>query len=54
MSSPRCLLLCRRCGGYLPEGVPGTEGAPPLSGAGEPAALQRAEPGPGGDQEGHS
>lgn len=47
------LLLRRRCGGYLPAGVPGVEGAPPLGRAGEPAALQGAESGPGGDQEGH-
>ncbi|XP_061644092.1 alpha-1,3-mannosyl-glycoprotein 4-beta-N-acetylglucosaminyltransferase B isoform X6 [Phyllopteryx taeniolatus] len=43
----------RRCGGLLPAGVPGVEGAPALGRAGEPAPLQRTQPGPGRDQAGH-
>ncbi|XP_061541076.1 alpha-1,3-mannosyl-glycoprotein 4-beta-N-acetylglucosaminyltransferase B isoform X1 [Phycodurus eques] len=45
--------LRRRCGGLLPAGVPGVEGAPALGRAGEPASLQRTQPGPGRDQAGH-
>ncbi|XP_072771006.1 alpha-1,3-mannosyl-glycoprotein 4-beta-N-acetylglucosaminyltransferase B isoform X2 [Nerophis lumbriciformis] len=42
-----------RCGGHLPERVPGLEGASALGRAGEPAALQGTQRGPGGDQAGH-
>jgi len=50
---PSLLIGSRRCGRHLPEGVPGAERAAPVGRAGEPAALQGAQPGPGRDQEGH-
>lgn len=45
--------ICRRRCGYLPAGVSGSPGPTARSRAGEPEALQGAEPGPGGDQASH-